>query len=92
MFKTIYKDTPEVNAAYFVLTEQCNLRCTYCYEQHGTKRMTLEVAKAGVDLLFKTKHNNVSVTFFGGEPTLEWKLIIEIVEYIKEKLKRLKNG
>jgi hypothetical protein len=39
----------------FVVTENCNLRCTYCYEcgKNQTKRMTKEVARKAVDTINK---------------------------------------
>ncbi len=82
MLEPIYREGPQINAAYFILTEQCNLRCTYCYEEHGTKRMTEEVAQAGVDFLFRQKTPDLTIMFFGGEPTLESDLIISTIKYI----------
>jgi uncharacterized protein len=80
----------------FVLTEKCNLNCTYCYEKHKTnRRMTKEVAKAGVDFLFNQekingyfspdKMNACILEFIGGEPLLETELMDYIVEYFKFK-------
>lgn len=78
----------------FVVTEKCNLACTYCYETHKTgRRMTKEVAKQAVDFLFDEKKINgyysqgtstgVILEFIGGEPLLEIELIDYIVEYFK---------
>ena len=78
----------------FVVTENCNLNCTYCYEKHKTnKRMTKEVAKQAVDFILNenlvnnyydaTKNNAVVLEFIGGEPLLEIDLINYIVEYFK---------
>lgn len=80
----------------FVVTENCNLDCTYCYEQHKTKnRMTKEIGKDGVDFLFdqerlagyftKEKSQAIILDFIGGEPLLEIELIDYIVEYFKLK-------
>ena len=80
----------------FVVTEACNLNCSYCYETHKTgRRMTKEVAKQSVDFLFdKQKINGyyefddsvaVILEFIGGEPLLEIDLIDYIVEYFKFK-------
>lgn len=80
----------------FVVTERCNLACTYCYETHKTgRRMTKEVARQAVDFLFdKEKINGyysqdtslaVILEFIGGEPLLEIDLINYIVEYFKFK-------
>lgn len=80
----------------FVVTENCSLRCTYCYQvKKNPSRMTKEVAKAAVDMIFdKEKINGyydfeeskgVVLEFIGGEPLLEIELIDYIVEYFKFK-------
>lgn len=77
----------------FVVTEQCNLNCSYCYETHKTKkRMTKEVAKKAVDMLFEESLKNdyikepfIILDFIGGEPLLEIDLIDYTVEYFKFK-------
>lgn len=80
----------------FVVTEACNLNCSYCYECHKTNnRMTKEIAKQAVDMLFDEKKINgyynldktkaVILEFIGGEPLLEIELMDYIVEYFKFK-------
>lgn len=73
------------------VTQQCNLRCEYCaysggYDnrQHTNKRMTLELAKKGIDFLITRSSDlkKVAVGFYGGEPLLEFELIQDIVEYV----------
>ena len=77
----------------FIVTHQCNLRCSYCYEGHKSgKRMDLETAKKCVDLLFaedarnselvnETDANGLIIEFIGGEPFLETDLIERTMEY-----------
>jgi uncharacterized protein len=80
----------------FVVTEACNLNCTYCYEKHKTNRkMTKDVAKQAVDFMlndslvngYYTKEESPCLTleFIGGEPLLEIDLIDYIVDYFKVK-------
>lgn len=80
----------------FVVTEACNLNCTYCYEKHKTnRRMTKEVAKQAVDFILNEELVNgyydvkecpsVILDFIGGEPLLEIELIDYIIEYFKFK-------
>lgn len=69
-----------------VLTHQCNLACTYCYEKHkDNQRMSFDVAKKIVDkeLLLDDGTNFVEIDLFGGEPLLEFPLVKQIVEYVK---------
>jgi len=74
-----------------IVTESCNLRCTHCYEaQRGynkTKTMSWQTAKKAVDLFLKQvppEIDRTSITFFGGEPTLEFDLIKEVINYTRD--------
>lgn len=69
-----------------ILTEQCNLKCAYCY--FGQKRrkkgasMGMEVARAALSLLLSNSHGlrEVKVVLFGGEPLLSYPMVEAIVE------------
>lgn len=71
-----------------ILTENCNLACTYCYEHHKTKNvMSFETAKYILDkeLSKKDGYEEIIVDLFGGEPFLEFELIKKIHSYIFSK-------
>ncbi len=73
------------------LTEACNLNCSYCYENHKSKKtMTFETAKKIIDFEMNYKDNFTGVTFelFGGEPFLCFDLIKQIVEYLETQYKK----
>lgn len=74
------------------VTETCNLRCSYCYERvsevwNQKRIMDWKVAKKAIDqFLFyiqKNEKKKISVRFFGGEPLLNWPLVEQSVDYIK---------
>ena len=70
----------------FSVTEECNLRCKYCYMiGKNNKKMSFDTAKKAVDLILDSKpeYDAVAWEFIGGEPTLEIGLIDEISDYIK---------
>ena len=67
------------------LTEDCNLRCKYCFMKHGDRHMSEEIAFSAVDLLLKSCVEYARVTFYGGEPLLREPLIRKITEYIQAK-------
>lgn len=73
----------------FVLTEECNFRCTYCYLLHknGRNVMPFEVARDAVDYILGHREifpeKSVNWDFIGGEPLLEIDLMERIVEYIR---------
>lgn len=78
------------------VTQQCNLRCEYCIysgdagnyrnRTHQNKKMSLEMAKKGIDFLIahSQESNRIDVGFYGGEPLLEFELIKKCIEYAKE--------
>lgn len=74
----------------FCVTEECNLRCKYCYMVHKNSfhRMSLETAKRAVDFFLDQPVEREAVVwdFIGGEPTLEIGLIDQISDYIKLQL------
>ncbi len=73
------------------LTEQCNLRCSYCYykESHADREkvMSDEVLEASlrlaVDRTIALKHDLLNITFFGGEPLLRVPSIKKAVKWGK---------
>lgn len=79
------------------VTQQCNLRCEYCiysgdsgnYQNrpHKNKKMSFETARKGIDFLIEHSQdaNRLNVSFYGGEPLLEFELIQRCVEYANEK-------
>jgi len=75
------------------LTQACNLACSYCFTGgKSNKKMTFELAKKIIDFLFfnaeKGNRKAIEITFWGGEPLLEWELIKKIVRYVES----VKNG
>lgn len=76
----------------FQVTDDCNLCCTYCFQQ-GKKHnvMDFNVAKKVIDDLFlgnlKTDYIDINknlgyvIEFIGGEPFLEVDLIDKIIDY-----------
>lgn len=68
-----------------LVTENCNLKCTYCYEhQKNKKKMSFVTAKAIIDkhLVKCNSNETVVIEVFGGEAFENFPLIKEIEEYI----------
>ena len=70
----------------------CNLKCSYCYEVlsgfHSTgKSMSLDAGKRSVDFLITRSgsRKDIEITFFGGEPLMNFPLIKELVDYSRTK-------
>ena len=94
-------NSPHSKCITFQVTEDCNLRCSYCYQGCKTHRkMSLETAKAAVDMLLaadertnqyitSTEVAGVVLDFIGGEPLLEVELIDQILDYFVAQTFRL---
>lgn len=72
------------------LTNQCNLRCYYCFAEHNPRNLSWETMKAIVDFAVKQYfekerwEDTLNFTFFGGEPMLRYNdIIVPTVHYVK---------
>jgi len=64
-----------------VLTHDCNLSCTYCFAgEKARRRMSTDTIDQALALAFADAAPRVRISFFGGEPTLEWARIEEATQ------------
>lgn len=71
------------------LTDKCNLRCSYCYEDRAQRTsgvMSLATAQAiaARHLTEEGPHTRVELDFIGGEPLLAWDRIVGVVDYVHQ--------
>lgn len=80
---------PSIGKIEMFLTEDCTLRCDYCFVRNKShlKRMSWETAKKAVDFLIgnSSPNSELDITFFGGEPLMEFALIKRIAAYARER-------
>jgi|GEM_PF-7113915 len=83
------------------LTENCSLRCTYCFADIDTEnkkqrsksknKLTLKTGQEIINWLFRDDvtlpKSLVSIDWWGGEPLMEFELIKQLVPYAREKAK-----
>lgn len=73
----------------FVITQDCNLRCKYCYMtgKNNSNIMPIEVGKQAIDYFLENSNLFVAdaliLEFIGGEPLLEIDLLDELTDYFK---------
>lgn len=72
------------------LTNDCNLKCTYCYERNNKKqdKMLPDTASQVVDFILKQMQKRkindcIIIDFLGGEPLLNYEIMHFIIEKIK---------
>lgn len=66
-------------------TEQCNFRCTYCYEDYFERQMKPEIV-TGIKLLIErrlAKLETLVISWFGGEPLIAKNIMLDISRYAK---------
>lgn len=90
----VTKRATVVKALCLHIAHDCNLACRYCFaeegEYHGRRAlMSYEVGKAALDFLIANSGNrrNLEVDFFGGEPTLNFQVVKDLVAYGREQEK-----
>ncbi len=67
-----------------ILTTYCNMSCSYCYQSVREPRsMTWPVARAGADLALSVRGRGTELTFYGGEPLLEFELMRRVVDHVE---------
>lgn len=92
---TDFKKRPTVVKALCLhIAHDCNLACRYCFaeegEYHGRRAlMSYEVGKKALDFLVANSGNrkNLEVDFFGGEPTMNFQVVKDLVVYGREQEK-----
>mgnify|MGYP002566587772 CR=1 FL=1 len=76
----------------FVVTQECNMRCKYCYMigKNDKNRLSIETAKKAIDYILSDdmlfEQDALAINFIGGEPLLEIELIDQICDYFKIKM------
>ena len=92
-FNHIEKNQIQTFTCTFSVTDDCNLRCSYCYQiNKGHHVMTFDTAKKFIDLLLNNDESTqqyidtrnsmaIVLEFVGGEPFLQTQLIDKICDY-----------
>lgn len=69
-----------------LVTHQCNLRCSYCYEhKEKSNHMSISNAKLYISEVVNSldeSYQSFEVQFMGGEPLLQFPLIKEVSEWL----------
>lgn len=84
-------ETAPFAKCHLMLTEDCNLRCKYCYENSNrvSNYMSFETAKNTVDFLIDNAieygNRELQITCFGGEPLLNLDVMIKVFHYALDK-------
>lgn len=77
-----------VRTLMLYLTEDCNLRCTYCFVKKSPRAMSLETVRQSVDFFLNREvsgnRQEIWLTFFGGEPFMACEQMEEAIHRVGE--------
>ena len=81
------KNKPKRKTVILTLTNQCNLNCSYCYEEHNTTKANYENIIKIIEKEFQKEDEFDEIEFdlFGGEPFLEFEMIKRIINFVETK-------
>ena len=94
-YSELYPDAPAIKAMCLHICHDCNLRCRYCFAGTGDfgtgKRSMLDAdtGKQAIDWLIAVsgKRHHLDVDFFGGEPLMNWPVVVELTHYCESRSK-----
>lgn len=74
--------------AWLHVTDQCNLRCTYCFLPHQAASMALPTGFKVLDAVFRSAERHalrqVKLKYAGGEPLLQFQKVVRWQRYALE--------
>lgn len=92
----IFLENVKINTIILLLTERCNLRCSYCYTNNWNIKdnnrcdMSIKCMNASINAIKNNDESNI--IFSGGEPFLRFDLIKQTVQYVKENCRKYQFG
>lgn len=87
----VYND--EVLELTIIMTQRCNFKCIYCYQNENASSLDMENAEKilkFIEISTKKKFKKVYINWFGGEPLLMSDLLIQMSERIVDIAKKNK--
>jgi uncharacterized protein len=81
------------------LTQKCNLNCEYCcfgkhysrYRSHSSGSIDVDIAERAIQYHLDKPNSGRTITFYGGEPLLEFDLLRHLVLYAEKYSKETSN-
>lgn len=90
----LFAKKPKHLGVWLHITNQCNLRCTYCYVWKSQDKMSEETGKKSIKKIISDSKRygfkKITIKFSGGEPLLEFPLILDLVHLGRKLAKQAK--
>lgn len=89
--KSVIEIEPEMYGLFLNVANTCNMACTYCFASQGdygrTKGlMSKKIARKAIDVFLSTVPEDKipMLIFFGGEPMMAYKTIVDAIHYLEQ--------
>lgn len=76
----------------FILTDDCNYHCKYCYKLKSNNFLDSSTAIAALNFFSPFLNDDAFIVFYGGEPLLSFDLIKKIVYMVENKKTEFNKG
>lgn len=90
----LFSKRPRHLGVWLHMTNQCNLRCTYCYVWKTSDKMSDEIARKAVEKIIDSAKTHgfkkITIKFSGGECLLELQKVLDLVYLGRKLAKRAK--
>ena len=76
----------DIHLMYLLVSQDCNLNCSYCFEElpiREKRLMSVDVAEKAIDFFLKTATPKRKIIFYGGEPLLNKKIVKAAVNRVR---------
>ena len=89
-----FNEVYQLDSITINLTNNCNLRCSYCFEKNKNPHYDMMDPKTIIDTIDTAYsshyvnprfHNQFTINFFGGEPLLNWRTMKACIDHCAEK-------
>lgn len=81
------EESSDTLSAWLHVTNQCNLRCQYCYVPRNKTDMSRETGKAAVDAVFRSAlihgYEKIQLKYGGGEPLIHFGFVAGLHEHAR---------
>jgi sulfatase maturation enzyme AslB (radical SAM superfamily) len=82
----------ELSHFTFIVTDDCNFNCSYCFQEKEKKYMKHSAVEKAVEFFYPFFQEDVCIGFYGGEPLLAFDTVKYAVSLLKNKDKIEKKG
>jgi radical SAM protein with 4Fe4S-binding SPASM domain len=79
----------EFSRLTFILTEECNFSCSYCFQKRGNKKVDVFTVENALDFFLPYLKEQCYISFTGGEPLLAFNQIRKTIENTQVKNRTL---